>query len=216
MAIRKEMTPSVCRNESGVGARRQASGIAGGVWMLVIIFMSSMFGGCSKSESYSDLLRNEEKAVNWYLAGKRVEVSVPADSVFEVGEDAPFYRMDEDGTVYMQVLSTGDMNDRPEEGDRIYFRFQRRNILSMYEGVDAPAVGNMDDFSSNIGSTSFFLGNKIYPTTQQFGTGLQVPMTYLGYYAEVNLVLKSYSGFTSDQTQCIPYVLNVKYYRPEY
>lgn len=183
-----------------------------------LIAVASTISSCSKSESYSDLLRDEEKAVNWYLAGQKVEMSVPEDSVFITGANAPYYRMDEDGTVYMQVLSAGDMSDRPSDGDRIYFRFMRRNINTMYEGgtVDVTANGNMDNFNSALGSTSFFLGNTTYPNTTQYGTGIQVPMKYLGYNSEVNLVLKSYSGFVTESSTCIPYLVNVKYYRPEY
>lgn len=175
-------------------------------------------GGCSKTESYSDLLRDEERACNWFLAQHRVEMEVPEDSVFLTGKDAPYYRMDEDGTVYMQVISAGDMENRPVEGDRIYFRFMRQNISTMYtEGtLNVAASGNMDNFNNALGSTSFFLGNTTYPNTTQYGTGIQIPMKYLGYNAEVNLVLKSYSGFVTESSTCIPYLLNLKYYQPEY
>lgn len=184
--------------------------------MLCGVVAMLLAGACSKTESYSDLLRDEERACNWYLAQQRVEMSVPVDSIFEVGENAPFYRMDEDGTVYMQVISVGDMADRPENNDRVFFRFSRRNIMNMYEGLDAPASGNMNNFNSALGATSFFLGNTTYPNTTQYGTGIQIPMKYLGYNAEVNLVLKSYSGFITESSTCIPYLLNVKYYKPEY
>lgn len=183
--------------------------IAGG---LLLVLMTA----CSKSESYSDLLRSEERAVNWYLAQHRVETEAPADSIFEVGEEAPFYRMNEDGTIYMQVLNVGDPDDKPKEGDKVYFRFMRQNIKYLYEGIDVKPEGNMDNFNIALGATSFILGNKTYPTTTQYGTGIQLPMTYFGYYSEVNLVLKSYAGFPESQTSCIPYVMNIKYYKPEY
>lgn len=171
---------------------------------------------CDKTESYSDLLRDEERAVNWYLAQQSVETEVPEDSIFITGKKAPFYRMDSDGTVYMQVVDAGDPADRPKTGDRVYFRFMRQNLKYLYEGVSAPIQGNMDNFNSELGPTSFILGNRTLPSITQFGTGLQLPMTYLGYSSEVNLVVKSYSGFPEDQSQCTPYVINVKYYKPEY
>lgn len=186
--------------------------------LVTLTALSSVMSSCSKSESYSDLLRDEEKAVNWFLAGQRVEVEVPADSIFEIGPNAPYYRMNSDGTVYMQVLSTGDMSDRPVKGDRIYFRFMRQSINAMFEAgtTDVPASGNMDNFNSALGATSFFLGNTTYPNSTQFGNGIQIPMQYFGYNAEVNLVLKSYSGFVTESSTCIPYLLNIKYYKPEY
>lgn len=173
-------------------------------------------GGCEKGESYSELLREEEKAVNWYLAQHRVEMDIPADGHFETGEDAPFYRMDRDGTVYMQVIDPGDAECKAESGEKIYFRFKRENIILMYNGTPAPPYGNTDDLSSSVGPTYFFYGNKTYPTTVQYGTGIQVPLEYLGLDSEVNLVLKSYSGFTEDQTLCQPFLLNVKYFKATY
>lgn len=187
---------------------------------IIAVFVSS----CDKSESYTDLLRDEQRAVNAFLAQQQVEVDVPEDSIFIVGENAPFYRMNEDGTIYMQVINPGDSKDKPESGDRVYFRYRRKNLKSLYETGSASWQGNMDNFNSNVVnnveyvdySTSFVLGNKIYPTTTQFGTGIQLPMTYLGFYSEVNLVLKSYAGFPNDQTACTPFLVNVKYYKPEF
>ncbi len=178
--------------------------------------MVLLAAGCSKSESYSDLLRDEERAVNWYLAQQRVEVDVPEDSVFEIGPNAPFYRMNEDGTIYMQVISEGDPNDKPADGDRVYFRFMRQNLKYLYEGIDVTPEGNMDNFNVQLGSTNFIMGNNTYPNTTKYGTGIQLPMTYLGYYSEVNLVLKSYAGFPENQSECTPYVMNIKYYKSEY
>lgn len=183
---------------------------------LTALLLAAVGSACSKSESYSELLRDEEKAVNWYLAQKNVETDVPADSVFETGSDAPFYRMNEDGTVYMQVISTGDMNDRPEDGEKIYFRFMRQNIIQLMENGTAVWVGNADDLNNNVGSTYFFFGNTTYPATTQYGTGLQLPMKYLGFNSEVNLVVKSYAGMTDDQTSCQPYVYNIRYYKAIY
>ena len=50
----------------------------------------------------------------------------------------------------------------------------------------------------------------------EYGTGIQMPLKFLGYGSEVNLVLKSYYGFQEDQTSCIPYLINIRYFKPEY
>ena len=63
---------------------------------------------CDDNESYADKLNEERNAVNAYLANHRLVMSVPEDTVFEVGENAPFYRIDPDGNVYMQVIKAGD------------------------------------------------------------------------------------------------------------
>ena len=78
---------------------------------------------CSNSESYADLLNAERRATNAYLAGCRVVNEIPRDTVFEVGVDAPYYRIDPEGNVYMQVLKAGDRKtDKAKNSERIYFR----------------------------------------------------------------------------------------------
>lgn len=173
---------------------------------------------CSESESYSELLRDEEKAVNWYLAEKNIELVLPDDpkqmkTVESMGEDAPFYKLDADGYVYMQVVSA-NFDDMVEEGDLVYFRFNRQNISYLYEGVEAPISGN-GDYLAN-GATSFIYKNTYLSSTTTWGDGIQMPLKYLGYNSEVNLVLRSYYGFADEQSSCIPYAINLKYFKAEY
>ena len=185
--------------------------------MLMFVFVS-----CDKTESYSDLLKKEQKVSNWFLAQHKVCNEIPADSIFLTGENAPFYRMDEDGYVYMQVIRGGDIkvSDRklPKTGEQVYFTFTRYNIQTMYQNntLDVPGVGNQDNFSITIGDTYFIYNNYSVSTSSTFGSGIQIPLSYLGYNSEVNIVLKSYYGFSDESTTCIPYLINVRYFKAEY
>ena len=88
---------------------------------------------CNNDQSYADRLNEERNAVNSYLSNHRVEMKIPKDSVFEVGENAPFYRVDPDGNVYMQVLNAGDRkNDKAMKSEPIYFRYSRYNLATWY------------------------------------------------------------------------------------
>lgn len=171
--------------------------------------------GCEKGESYADLLKKEEKAVNWYLSGESVETVLPSDSVFIYGEDAPFYKMDEDGSVYMKVIDPGT-KEKPEKGERVYFRFSRMNLRNFYEADLEQWVGNSNDLSQSTLSTSFIYGNYTLSSSYQYGTGIQLPMNYLGYNSRVRLVLKAQSGFLSEQSQCLPFVFDVRYFKGVY
>lgn len=168
---------------------------------------------CSDSESYSNLLKSEEKATNWYMAQRKICTEIPADSIFEIGPDAPYYKMDEDGYLYMQVISRGD-TVRPGTGDKVLFRFMRCNIKNYYLNGVETWEGNADNMI--YASASFHFNTYVYEDSQTYGQGIQIPMRYLGYNSEVNLVLRSYIGFSSDQSNCLPYALNVKYFKPEY
>lgn len=182
---------------------------------LVALLMGS---SCSKSQSYTDLLKREQKASNWFLAQKRVCNELPADSVFEEGPDAPFYRMDDDGYIYMQVLKTGK-REIPQYGDQVYFTFARYNVLQMYDQntLDIPAYeSNQDNFLNSIGNTYFIFGNYRVAVSAKYGSGMQLPLSWLGYDSEVNILLKSYYGFQADNTTCIPFLVNTRYFKAQY
>ncbi len=117
-----------------------------------------------------------------------------------------------DGSVYMRVLETGDLKNKPKFGDRVYFSFMRQSIKDLYKGYDPAWQGNDEDMSTGLGSTSFFLGNTVLPSTTQYGTGIQMPMDYLGYYSQVEIIIKSTKGFETDITQCEAYVYKIRYF----
>lgn len=184
--------------------------------VMAVSAVALAFQGCDKSESYSDLLRDEEKAVNWYLADQKVEVEIPAGNDFLTGADAPFYKMDEDGNVYMQVIDKGDPENRAKTGDRVYFMFSARNIKNLYETGYSSVEGNAGTITGSTSQFYFTYGDMSVTSSSTFGTGIQLPLGYLGYFSEVNLIVKSYAGFSDSQASCVPYVMNVKYLKPEY
>lgn len=185
--------------------------------LVLLLFSAS----CSKTQSYSDLLKNEQKVSNWFLAQHTVCNEIPADSVFEEGPNAPFYRMDDDGYVYMQVIKSNKKGERdiPHTGEQVYFTFTRYDIDAMYKNntLDiAPSYSNQDDLWGVNTNTYFIFNNYRVTVSSNFGSGVQVPVSYLGYNSEVNILLKSYYGFAEDNTTCIPFLVNARYFKAEY
>ena len=180
--------------------------------MLAGLFALMMLAACDNDQSYADRLNEERNAVNAYLANHRVVMSVPEDSVFEVGENAPFYRIDADGNVYMQVLKAGDRkNDKAKVGEPIYFRYSRYNLATWYaDGTWSPTSGN--ESAMDAASCSFNYADYSLPSSSQWGYGLQYPLMFLGVECEVNLVVKSQYGFTSEISYVTPFFFHVRYY----
>ena len=103
------------------------------VVMALAAALATVCASCGDSESYANRLNTERNSCNSYLTTKRVENNIPADTVFETGEDAPFYRINPDGNVYMQVIKcTPRKEDRAMKGQTIYFRYTRYNINQWY------------------------------------------------------------------------------------
>lgn len=183
--------------------------------LLAFIVASIAATSCSKTKSYSELLRTEEKAVNWFMAQHRVISEVPEDSVFEYGEDAPYYRMDDDGYIYMQVLNPGNKDNKAKKNQLIYFRYMRTNIQEMYDGLNPQPTGNADNVGAG-NATSFRFENTELATSLAHGSGIQVPLRYLGLDCEVNIVIRSYYGVQAEIGACQAYLYNVRYFPAQY
>lgn len=181
---------------------------------------------CNDKESYADLLNDENQAVNDFLANYPVIGSIPADSAFTTmtdimadhpsisREDAvkltPFYRMDDDGYVYMQVLNAGTAGNKAADNQLIYFRFTRWNLGVAYKYGMWESSGNSSDLGTT--TTSFRFLNTSLQSSTQWGEGIQTPLKFLPINCEVNLVIKSYLGPTDEVSAVYPYLYSVRYF----
>lgn len=180
---------------------------------------------CDDRESYADMLRDENEAVNNYLADYPVIDVLPADSVLRSTQDiladypgmtqeeaiklTPFYRMDDDGYVYMQVVNPGS-GPKAQLDQLIYFRVTRYNLLLLHKYGTWEGNGN----SANLGTTptSLRFGNTTLQSTTQWGEGLQVPLQWLNLDCQVRMVIKSYLGPTDEVISVYPFLYELRYF----
>lgn len=189
--------------------------------MKKILILFSVFAAvaalssCSDSKSFAEYLTEENHSVNNFLADQRVTNTIPTDTnfVFETGPDAPYYRMDEDGNVYMQVVKPGTKGNYAEDNEIIYFRFTRYNLHSYVDHTLPEGEGNENNMANF--NAWFRFNNFTLESSYQWGAGIQVPLSYLGVDCEVNLVIKSQYGKYDEQTYVIPFLYKVRYYRPQ-
>ncbi len=182
-------------------------------FLLFGIVVISIATSCSDDESYAQLLDDENKAVNAFLADQRVIGQIPADTVFEYGENAPYYKMDSDGNIYMQVINPGNREEnKAENNELIYFRYMRYDLFYYSNGEFIMAGdGNAEDLDYIY--TSFRFENYTLSSSSQWGSGIQLPLYYLGIDCEVNLVIKSQYGVTDEISYVIPYLYNIRYFK---
>lgn len=212
---------------------------------LIYLFLlpaAALLASCKDTESYADQLRDENHAVNDYLANYPVITSVPADHAFISTQDilnnpdfraefkdiiesddpkvrekidsiavsrTPFYRMDDDGYIYMQVVNPGT-GDFAVEDQVVQFRFTRYNLTFAYKYGTWEASGNESDVASV--PTSFRYKNTTLTSTTQWGEGIQVPLEYLRLNCEVNMIIKSYLGPVQEVASVYPYLYHIRYF----
>lgn len=180
--------------------------------ILSSILVLLAFSSCSKSKSYSQYLDDEKRSVNAYLSNFRVVTSIPEDTIFETGEDAPFYQIDSEKNVYMQVIKAGDRkNNSAEIGQEIYFRFMRASLNAWHTNGNFVWEGNANDIT-HFNALSFKYGDVTSSTALEFGSGIQMPLDYLGIDCELRLIVKSQFGFTSEISEVVPYLYHIRYY----
>lgn len=167
------------------------------------------FSSCKDSKSYAELLNDETKSVNSFLADQNVILDIPADSVFEYGPDAPFYRIDPDGNVFMQVIEPGD-KEKVKNDALVFFRFTRYN-LNEYVLTGELGTGSGNSENIGAGSASFRFNNFTLTTSSQWGAGLQMPLNFLGLNSHVRLVVKSQFGVSNEIAQVIPFLYDIRY-----
>lgn len=165
---------------------------------------------CNDSVSYADLLNTENQAVNNFLCDQRVELDIPADTVFRYGPDAPYYRMNEDGTIYMQVLNPGTKGNKAKDDELIYFRYTRYQLTEYADGKLPEGGGN----NLTLVSCWFRYRNFRLQGSYQWGEGIQLPLSYLPVDCEVNVVIKSRVGIVEEQTNVQPFLYRLTYQRP--
>ncbi len=184
------------------------------IFFFFLVALALSLASCDDNKSYAELLNEERHATNAYLANCRVVNEIPDDTVFEVGKDAPYYRIEPEGNVYMQVLKAGDRkNDKPKISEKIYFRYMRYNLSYWYRYNEMIGEGNENEMS--YASTYFNYGNYTLQVSSQWGYGIQLPLSLLGVDSEVNLVIKSQYGWMSEISNVVPYLYHVRYFRSQ-
>ncbi len=184
---------------------------------IIIGAAATAFSSCEDTKSYAELLTDETYATNIFLADHVVVDAVPEDNKFitceEAGDLAPYYRLDEESDVYMQVVKPGTPDNMAETDQTIFIRFTRYNLFNYDHGNLGAGTGNDSDLT--YGSSSFRFDNFQVTSSYQWGTGIQMPLKYVPIDAEVNVIIKSQAGMYSEIANVQPYLYKVRYFEAQ-
>lgn len=176
------------------------------------VISGAVLSSCDDDESYTKLLSAESKAVNLFLSDHKVLGSVPADTIFQVGEDAPYYQIDDEGKIFMQVLDAGS-GPKAIDKQLVYFRYTRYNLRNYVSGQELPALDSNNDASTGQFYSRYFRYNDYtLPSTSQQGTGIQSPLKFLPLNCRVNLIIKAELGPTSETSYVQPMLYDIRYF----
>lgn len=180
--------------------------------ILSLLALLMAASSCSDSKSYADLLNEENQVVNAFLAQHRVEETWPGIDNCEVGKDAPFYCVDDEGNVYMQVISKGD-GTFPEKGEHVSFTYLSYDLNYYVVGSDSNVgSGNLNSPGTSP-STYFIYDDYTIEQSSQYGTGIQIPVKLLGFNSKANVVIKSQAGPSAYMSYVIPFLYDISYYK---
>lgn len=182
------------------------------ILVMVFALIGLSLTSCDNSKTYAELLTDETHYVNNFLADHRVINSIPADTVFEYGENAPYYRIDDDGNLYMQVIDPGTPGNKVKSNELLYIRFTRYNLVYYIDGEFKTSEGNDNVLGGNF---YFRYGNYELNSSYSLGSGVQAPLAYLPVDAVVNIVIKSQFGVPSEMSYVVPYLYSIRYFRPK-
>ncbi len=170
---------------------------------------------CDDTRSYAEMLSDENKSVNMFLVDHKVIGYEKRDSTFqfEYGPDAPYYQIDEEAQIFMQVIDPGTPDNRVKYDQLVYMRFQRYNLNYYKDGELPDGSGNNSDLTN--GSASFRFNNFQAQSSSQWGEGVQVPLIYLPLDCEVNLIVKSQMGRYDEISTVIPFLYNLRYFKSQ-
>lgn len=183
------------------------------ILLAATVAVTVLTNSCNDSKSYAELLTTETHHVNEFLADQRVSNTIPTDTnfVFETGENAPYYRLDEDGNMYMQVIDAGTKGNYVKEDETIFFRYTRYDLSRYADGKLPDGMGNEENMGQM--NTWFRYNNYSIESSSQWGSGIQTPLKYLPIDAVVNIVIKSQYGLLAEQSYVVPFLYRLRYYR---
>ncbi|MDR1371584.1 MAG: DUF4827 domain-containing protein [Dysgonamonadaceae bacterium] len=162
--------------------------------IIAILFISA---GCNSEKSMQELIREEKKAIERYIANNRLNIltSYPSDSVFGEKDffktnEGVYFRVTEKGTGEMATIYKTEVTLRVDSVH--YFAHSDTSIYSM---------GSINPFEFIYGLTASYIANK---DGMSFCPAWAIPLKYVGVHAKVDMIVPSEYGTATNNSSFTP------------
>lgn len=186
--------------------------------ILLILCAALVAISCSKTKSYTDMLKDEKKAIERLIDANGFEIldDFPKDSVFKENQ---FVKL-ENG-VYLNIIDKGSNERAVQYKTKMLYRCKMRYFLEVdtlvYENYGPHSNGTFPCPSNGINSVPFTYGDysssNMYELSYSFvSEGIQEPLKYVGDRAKVKLIVPFKRGTYYDQSAGNPVYYEVLEY----
>lgn len=170
--------------------------------ILLILCAALVAISCSKTKSYTDMLKDEKKAIERLIDANDFEIldDFPKDSIFKENQ---FVKL-ENG-VYLNIIDKGSSERAVQYKTKMLYRCKLRYILD----TDTLVFENYGPHSNGTYPIPFTYGdysksNPYDASYQRVSEGLQTPLQYVGDRAKVKLIVPFKRGTYYDQSKGQP------------
>lgn len=170
--------------------------------ILLILCAAMVAISCSKTKSYTDMLKDEEKAIERLIDANGFEIlkDFPADTVFKENQ----FVVLENG-VYLNIIDKGTDQRAVQYSTKMLYRCKMNYIMD----GDTTVFVNYGPNSNGTYPIPFTYGdyssNNPYESSYQWiSEGLQEPLKYVGDRAKVKLIVPFRRGTYYDQSNGNP------------
>lgn len=181
-----------------------------GFYFVLILCAACLMGSCSKTRSYTDMLKDEEKAIDRLIDSLGIEVlkDFPDDSIFAENQ---FVKMD--NGVYMNIIDRGE-GRATLYSTRIMYRCNAYYFLNYFQlcinSNYGPNSNGTVPYPANGAQTVPFIygegttNNQADPKYIYVSEGIQTPLQYVGHRGRVKLIVPFDKGNYYDQGEGYP------------
>mgnify|MGYP001308165402 FL=1 len=183
-----------------------------GYIIFALITLIAFGTSCNKTKTYADLLKDEVKAIDKFIAKNKFVIldEFPKNGEFKSNE---LYRDPATG-VYYNIIDVGDTTNfsKAKIGKEVNVRFKGLKYFSVNDSIE---YNNNDTFNSPFAETFIYKGPVSYYTSSYYsGTvaGFAVPLDRVGRMGKVKMIVPFNMGSSSDQSSYTPTYYDVVQY----